>query len=187
MPLIPDIVNQYADGETAANFTGVGFHELGHTSHYSLVGELYWFNYRNHIINNVGYGSFGNFAIGSDPGRVALGEAIGNFTGAIYGGTTDGGENNEWDTNDNFIPQGLMFDLGDNSPFDRVTDPNNPLITGLDNISGFTPFMIFDALTPNVKDIRSYRDRLRTLHLADTPNNLTDYNTFVDIYDVFNN
>ncbi len=39
----------------------------------------YWFGYRNHIINNLGYGAFGNFNGNCCPGRVALGEAIGNF------------------------------------------------------------------------------------------------------------
>ena len=185
LPHLPDIVNQYDENETARNFIGVGFHELGHASHYGLVGEGYWYGYRNHIINNGGYGSFGNFANNSNPGRVALGEAIGNFAGAVYGGTADGGEGNEWDPDDNFIPQGLMWDLGDNIQ-DIVTDPNDPSITGPDNISGFTPEMIFNGLTPNVNDIRGYRDRLRTLHLGDTPNNAADYNTFVDIYDVFN-
>lgn len=81
-----------------------------------------------------------------------------------------------------------MYDLGDVfNPLDIVTDPNDGTIYGADNISGFTPDMIFNGLTPNVDDIRSFRDRLRNLHLGDTPNNATDYNTFVDIYDVFNN
>lgn len=178
LPHLPDIVNQYDVGEDASDFNGIGFHELGHTSHYSLVGEGYWFSYRNHIISNVGYGSFGNFVGDSDPGRVALGEAIGNFVGAIYGNTADGGEGNQWDTRDNFIPQGLMWDLRDDA-VDFVVDPNNPGIWGRDNISGFTPEMIFNGLTPNVNDIRSYRDRLRTLHLGDTPNNAADFNNFI--------
>jgi len=80
---LPDIINQYSEGEGANVFTGVGFHELGHASHHSLVGESYWFGYRNHIINNFGYGSFGNFNGNCCAERVALGEAIGNFTGAM--------------------------------------------------------------------------------------------------------
>jgi hypothetical protein len=80
---------------------------------------------------------------------------------------------------------GLMWDLGDNL-VDLVGDPNNPTIWGLDNISGFTPSMIYGALTPNVTSIRSFRDRLGTLSLNSTPNTSADYNRFVDIYDVFN-
>jgi len=183
VPMLPDITNQYDEGESAFNFTGSAYHELGHASHHGLVGESYWVPYRNHIINNGGYGSFGNFANISHPGHVALGEAIGNFMGALYGGTAGGGENFEWE--DNFIPRGLMWDLGDISPFDIVTDPNDGT-SGPDNISGFTPAMIFDGLTPNVTSIRGFRDRLSVLHLADTPNSAPTYNTFVDIYDVFN-
>ncbi|MBP6184785.1 MAG: hypothetical protein KA479_07565 [Saprospiraceae bacterium] len=183
-PLFPDILNQYGFGEEAADFNGDSFHELGHASHYGLVGEDYWFGYRNHIINNSGYGTFGSFNGSCCPGRVALGEAIGNYIGAKYGNTPDGGDGNEWDNDDNFIPQGLLWDLEDFT-FDIVTDPNSGQ-SGPDNISDFSPNMIFNALTPNVTNIRSFRDRLRTLHLADTPNNESDFNAFLDLYDVFN-
>jgi len=183
--ILPDVVNRYDVNETAADFNGTGYHELGHTSHYRVVGENYWFDYRNHIINNFGYGEFGDFAaIGSNPGKVALGEALGNFTGAIFGGTPEGGEFAEWENN--FIPRGLMFDLGDNSPGEIVSDPNNGAVSGFDNISGFTPAMIFSSLQPNVTSVRQFRDRLRVLHLGSTPNTAGTYNTFVDIYDVFN-
>lgn len=194
-PLYPDITNQYNVNERADNFKGSQAHELGHVSHYALVGESFWLPYRTHIVNNFiagngVYGSFGNFASGSDPDRVALGEALGNFTGAIYGGTADGGEFRDFNrlgdpSPENFIPRGLMWDLGDNL-VDLVGDPNNPTIWGLDNISGFTPSMIYGALTPNVTSIRSFRDRLGTLSLNSTPNTSADYNRFVDIYDMFN-
>jgi hypothetical protein len=188
--LSPDIVRGY-DLESASAYKMINAHELGHSSHYQIVGEPYWFPYRSHIVNNdlAGngvYGAFGNFAAGSDPGRVALGEALGNFTGNRYGGTFFGGENGEWV--DFFIPAGLMHDLGD-IDVDIVTDPNPPITsskTGPDNISGFTPAMIYGALTPNVNSIRSFRDRLRTNSLASTPNTASAYNTFVNIYDVFN-
>lgn len=181
VPNLPDVVNQYSSGEFASIFTGTGFHELGHASHYSLVEESYWFGYRNHIINNGGYGTFGGFNGSCCPERVALGEAIGNYTGAKYGGTQAGGENFEWEND--FIPRGLMWDIEDVAS-DNVVDPNGVSI--LDNISGFTPNMIFNGLTPNVFSVRNFRDRLRNLHLGDTPNNATDYDEFVDVYDVFN-
>ncbi|MBK8698995.1 MAG: hypothetical protein IPN29_05425 [Saprospiraceae bacterium] len=192
-PLYPDITNNYSQTDGAATYKGTHFHECGHASHHTLVGESYWTPYRNHIINNSlqpgvtgPYGNFGNFAIGSDPERVALGEALGNFTGFRYGSTGLGGEGGEWSFG--FIPAGLMFDLGD-TLVDIVTDPNPPLTpfkTGPDNISGFTPAMIFGALNPNVNSVRSFRNRLSTLSLGSTPNTLPAYNTFVDIYDVFN-
>jgi hypothetical protein len=205
--LTPDITAGYALGgtpllpRTRDRYKQFLFHELGHASHHALVGEGYWFAYRNHIINNdiAGngvYGSFNDFALGSDPDRIALGEALGNFTGNRYGGDPDGGENRNFNRpNDpepeNFIPRGLMFDLGDNM-VDLVVDPNTggttgvPVISGIDNISGFTPAMIFGALHPNVNSIREFRDRLRTNSLSATPNTAGAFNTFVDVYDVFN-
>jgi len=182
--LLPDITNQYDEEESALSFTGTGHHELGHASHHALAGEQYWLPYRIHVVNNGGYGFFPIFDPNSFPEHVALGEAIGNFTGALYGETQAGGENSEWE--DNFIPRGLMWDLRDDTPSDIVIDPNNSIISGFDNISGFTPSMIFDALAPDVTSIRGFRNRLRVLHLAATPNSAAEYNTFVDIYDVFN-
>jgi hypothetical protein len=187
-PLYPDITLNYALGRGANRFKATEFHELGHASHYSLVGESFWLPYRNHIVNNdiAGngvYGSFGNFAIGSDPDRVALGEAIGNYVGFRYGAAGNGGENGEWE--DNFIPAGLMHDMSD-SQVDLVIDPNNSSIFRNDNISGFTPAMFFGALTPNINSIRSFRNRLSTLSLGSTPNTLSEYNALVDVYDVFN-
>lgn len=185
VPFLPDITHQYGEGDRAPVFNGVGYHELGHASHYSIVGEFYWIKYRDHIIRNSGYGTFGNFNLFSHPGHVALGEAIGNFTGALYGDTGDGGEFNEW--SDNFIPQGLMHDLRDDTPdvIDEVIDPNTGE-TVQDNVIGFTTNMIFNGLATDVNSISEFRDRLRELHLSDTPNNVTDYNALLDVYDVFN-
>ena len=189
VPHLPDVFNQYYEGESASHFTADGFHELGHASHYTLVGEGYWVPYRNHIINNNGYGVYGNFAGNSDPGRVALGEAVGYFSGAEYGSDPGGGEYVSFNIlglePENFIPRGMLWDLKDDSPGEIVVDPNDSSIFGTDNISGFTPAMFFDALAPDVVDIRSFRDRLRNLHLSDTPNGASDYNAFVDVYDVF--
>ncbi len=189
LPFQPDITNRYRFSESAAQFNSSGFHELGHASHYTVAGEGYWFGYRNHIINNGGYGSFGNFQSGSSPGKVALGEAIGSYAGARYTNNLVEGENIAFDdpifvSPENFIPRGLIWDLIDDVE-DVITDPNT-LVSFTDNISGFTPNMIFNSLSPEVDDIRSFRDRLRLLHLGDTPNNVADYNTFVDGYDVFN-
>ncbi len=179
----PDIANQYADGEDARNFNGITHHELGHASHYNIEGESYWFHYRNHIINNVGYGTFPGFTfVGSSPGRVALGEAVGNFMGNRYGNTFAGGEN--LDFRNNFIPVGLMFDLGDGGS-DEIVDPNNTVIRTFDNVEGFTPAMIFDALEGST-DIENYGENLRILHLASTPSTPINYNNLIEVYDVFN-
>lgn len=80
VPLLPDVTNPYDVNESAVAYTATAYHELGHASHYSLVDEGYWYEYRNHIINNGGYGSFGNFDnVGSNPGHVALGEAVATY------------------------------------------------------------------------------------------------------------
>ncbi len=154
------------------------------------MGESYWFGYRNHILNNFGYGSFGDFNFGSSPEKVALGEAVGNYVGAIYGNTSSGGENFEFSIEDKFIPRGLMWDLVDDTPWDIVTDPNSE-VSFFDNISGFTPQMIFDGLNgvlpiQEVQSIREFRDNLRTLHLNNTSNSASDFDAFLDGNDVFN-
>jgi len=102
----------------------------------------------------------------------------------MYGGTFSGGELSTFGISDRYIPVGLMNDLEDVG-MDLVTDPNDPDLNVIDNVQGFTPEMIFNALdTPD--DIESYRDRLRLLHLNDTPTNVNDYNELFDVYDVFN-
>jgi len=188
--LHPDIVIKYGDNDFASRVITDIYHELGHASHHRVVGETYWVGYRNHIINNNGYGAFGDFSLlGSDPGKVALGEAFGNYIANRYGTTANGGDLVSFDLSttgaENFIPRGLMFDLVDNTN-DIIIDPNDGSST-VDNITGFTPAMIFDGLSdPFTDDIRKFRNRLRILHLQNTPNSLTDYNNFLDQYDVFN-
>ncbi len=56
---------------------------------------------------------------------------------------------------------------------------------GIDNISGLVLSIISGALTPNVNSIHNFRERLRTLSLNATPNNATDLDRFVDVYNVF--
>jgi len=172
----------------------VAMHELGHASHYEVVGEDYWDPYRTHTITNGGWGDFGDFAgIGSDPDRVALGEALAEYIENQYSVNPFPEVNwlldNMGDPADGFVPVGLLFDLQDAGlgSMDMVNDPHNPAIFMQDNIEGFTPEMYFDALgEPNSISIRGFRDELSDLHLGNTPNNLNDYNNLVDIYDVFN-
>ena len=186
--LLPDIVRGYTAGGSANGFRVVNMHELGHASHYSIVGENYWVPYRTHIVSNSQagngvYGSFGNFSANSDPGRVTLGEAIGSYTENIIGR----GNPIDFDTwVDSYIPTGLMYDLQDGvSNSDVIIDPNDGSSTS-DVISGFTPAMIFGSLNQSTVSIRSFRDRLRTLSLSSTPNTVATYNSFVNVYDVFN-
>jgi len=178
----PDITNPYAD-MNVQELWGTMHHELGHATHHEIIGEGYWFGYRNHIVANSGYGTFPNFS-GNNVGKVALGEAIGNYTGFMYGQTPAGGENQDIDNQDLFIPLGLMNDLEDVA-VDFVQDPNDLTQNVFENVEGFTPEMIFNALdTPD--DIESYRVRLHELHFDDTANNLNDYIELFNVYDVFN-
>jgi len=147
------------------------------------VGESYWIPFRAHVVNNGGDGTFPNFN-GNNAEFVALGEAVAEYIEEIYG-PISGGDNNEW--RGNFIPAGMLLDLED--PIDNaeiIADFNDPTINILDVTEGFTREMLFNPLTSDVRSIRQYRDRLRTLHLQDTPNNINDFNNLIDVYDVFN-
>ena len=179
----PDIVNQYSGTESSRSFINTGFHEYGHASHHKRAGESFWFGYRNHIIANSGYGTYPNLN-GNDGGKCALGESVANYVEFRYGSPfsmSNGGENFEWQNG--FIPNGLLWDLQD------VT--NDPVINPASGVSisettrGFTPMMFFDALD-NPRDIKSFRDRLRTLHLSNTPNTTIEYNSVLNTYDVLN-
>ncbi len=185
-------MNQYSISETAQSYISTSYHELGHASHYTNVGETYWMDYRDHIVFNGGYGSFGNFNFGSSPGKVALGQAVGNYIGYRYGSAISGspgaplygGEINHF--RQNFIPVGLMWDLED-SQQDYVQDPNNSLIfLTNENVFGFTSEQYFDALNVTIVDIELFGQRLKQLHLNNTPNSGNDYDNLLEVYDVFN-
>lgn len=178
----PDIVNQYGPVEGSRNFISVNMHELGHASHHAIVGEGYWVPYRNHIIANLGYGTFPNFSAGSSPGHVALGEAVGDYTQQRYGFFGGGDEGADFE--ENFIPSGLLFDLEDPNP-DVVVDPNDATQIVTENVRGFTPAMMFDALA-GATDIQTFRVNLRALHLSSTPTSVADYEATIGVYDVFN-
>jgi|GEM_PF-5487446 len=54
-----------------------------------------------------------------------------------------------------------------------------------DDVQGFTPAMIFDALD-GATDIESFSENLRDMSLMNTPTTLPDYEATIDVYDVFN-
>ena len=176
----PDITLSYAGN--ARRLINVNYHELGHASHHSIVGEGYWIGYRNHIIAHFGYGEPPFSPSAFDVGKVALGEAVGDFTQNRYGNTFAGSERDQFE--DNFIPSGLFFDLND-ADIDRITDPNDTSIFINEDISGFTPAMLFDGLNGSIS-IRSYRNNLRDRHITNTPNSVNHFNDVLDVYDIFN-
>lgn len=191
--LKPDVTNTYDLLESALDFKRIHFHEYAHASHFSIVGNGYWNGFRDHIVVNDGYGTYPNFVpIFSHPGKVALGESLARYiefkfssttsSGGTSGGGTYGGEDNAFQAG--YLPHGLHFDLEDVGS-DNISDPTSSLIV-TDNISGFTPSMIFSSLSPGIIDIRTFRDRLNQNFLSSTGNNVIDYNNLFDVYDVFN-
>ncbi len=181
LSLLPDITLNYRVGDDSNILTEIGSHELGHATHYMLVGEEYWIPYRIYIVVNLGWGTNGSFKPGSYPGHAQLGEAFGEYMESRYGfefspdakGILNG-----------FVPGGMLWDLED-TQMDFTIDPQSGTVF-IDNISGFTPAMFYNSLTPFTTNVRAFRDRLRNGFLASTPNSITDFNNFVDNYDVFN-
>lgn len=90
------------------------------------------------------------------------------------------------DFGDNFIPEGLFWDLIDNTPNEEIVDPNNSDIDALDEVEDFTPFMLFNSLSPNVNSISDFKERLKTNHLQATSNPEFEVDDLIDVYDVFN-
>ena len=157
---------------------------MAHAAHHSLVGENFWLDFRNHVIYNFGDGTFGSFAPGTSPELVALGEAIAEYFEDRYGNTGNG-ENTQWRSG--YIPSGMLWDLEDPfSTFETINHPTSGAFLSRDVISGYTPQMYFNSLDPTIRSVRSFRDRLSTLHLNDTPNTLNNHNNFIDAYDLFN-
>ncbi len=67
-------------------------------------------------------------------------------------------------------------------------DQNDPLLMNVpDNVSGFTPEMIFDALRPFDTGINTFGNRLKNQSLLNTPTTEVDYDNLLNVYDVFNN
>jgi hypothetical protein len=189
----PDVLLSYRGGQFSnVRLNTIQYHELGHASHHKVAGETYWVPYRDHILRNDEhsgnvYGQLNNFAWGSYPSIAALGEAIGYWMESQYGDSPRGSEFISFnilgdDTPENFIPRGLMWDLIDTNQ-DWVHNPVTNT-SQLDVIEGFTPAMIYNALTPNVFSISNFRDRLRTLHLSQTPNTQEDFDALLNHYDV---
>lgn len=182
----PDIVLQYPEGTTAAGLIDVQTHELGHASHYVTAGESLWHPLRTHVILNLGDGGFPNFHPASSPEINALAESVAEYMEERFGTVTNGDLSNLWRSE--YIPMGFLLDLEDPIRlFDiTTTQVDPPFLSTADILEGFTPAMFYDVLDPSVRSIRQFRDRLAADHLPNTPNNLIDFNTVVDVYDVFN-
>ncbi len=188
----PDITYGY-DGNTASDrIKSTLYHEFAHASHFRLVGNAYWDKIRYHevantIAGNGAYGSPGNFAFNSAPGRVAITESWGEHIGLSYTSRTyDTPANLDWIRRlelrrfeSGFIPEGLHFDLLDNNATNGLAE--NPAIT--DNVRGFTNNQLYYSISKDVHTIGQFRDKLRQNHLAATPNTTVQLDALVASYD----
>lgn len=132
--ILGDVIIGYADRvESSVKIHEVLFHELSHVYHYRLVGPCYWTLYINYIIANGAYGD------GTAPhaDKVAISEAFAydvesivgytkypayNFSGYNYHSYS---ESRQGLSSFPWIPQGLFYDLYDNTPSDFY--PSNDL------------------------------------------------------------
>ncbi len=171
--LVPDITLRYGSSNSqtqfAASIIETIYHEMGHATHHTLVGNGYWTDYISYIVSNGGYGS--KNSIGS--GRIAVAEAWGAYVGGLYGSMYYGsftGNSNAQNLKDNFIlnlenqkpsdtsqsnywiPRGLYYDL---------TDTGEPGFTGVvDNANLYTPNMIFESLNGGVLSVSQFKTDL---------------------------
>jgi hypothetical protein len=169
------------------------YHELAHASHYATVGEPYWRPYRWHIVRNdmAGngvYGQPGNFASGSNPGHVAVGEMWGFHIEREFGLN---GFNIEDDREfvSVYLPTGLIHDLIDvdvDPVTDSITwaDPAIPTLTVLDRVEGFTIAQVFEALRTECTTLDDFEATLKQQSLSLTPTNANDYEDLFDVYNM---
>ena len=179
IPFRPDIYLAHEQNDLAVDMRQTTFHELGHAVHYEQVGESYWFQYRNHIVANMGYGELNDFNLGSVPGVCALGEAVGNFTAGFYAFDPAGLENADFI--DNYIPAGLGWDLFDGNQ-DNIINPATG-VGGVDRVGGFTPAMFFQATGTDARTLPDFGDALRNQNINNTPTQPADFDELITAYD----
>ena len=161
-----------------AEFSPYGNGSDAGTAPILAIGEM-WGNHCQYIYTNRRYGNGGNYAafragmqaigfpnIAADPLATPPTPAINAYLWAI-----ENFNPNAFGDVHNWIPQGLPFDLVD----DQV-DVGTAVV---DNVNVYSNRDCFDALTPNVRSIGEYRNRLLQLNNAQTAqvtNLFTSYN-----------
>ncbi len=178
---LPDILidAKYSSSNNTAAVYETTFHELGHASHFKIVGSEYWVKYSNYIIT---YGTFsGNpygDGTGHNVGHCALAEAWGHHIGRFLTIQEFGNNNSFFSKNsfENFdpldrpdeysvavysgktgwtgwIPAGIMYD---------IIDTNSDFIRSgyYDKVSGYSTNDLFNALDSNIDTPQKFRDRL---------------------------
>ena len=151
--LLPDI---FLDrNEPVRRYRGVAFHEMSHASHFTNVGSEWWQHLTKFEFEHEGHGG-PNDNTDTDAGYCAVAESWADHLGELFDANVAGilppNENLILEAN-GWIPEGIYFDL-----FDTGIEPT---ATGIiDNVSGFTNFMIFNTLDANTTEIEHIRTRL---------------------------
>lgn len=152
---LPDVYAPYENADpdrtTPYNIETL-YHEFGHSTQYTRVGNAFWTDYIEHIFNNGGYGNGGNVA----SGLVAMSESWAEdfsfeLLSKMYGTQkyphTDR-DRNIW-SGYRWIPVGIYYDLHDE-------DSNE----SYDQVSGFTFPELYQIFGPEVRTPQQFRDRL---------------------------
>ncbi|WP_375417310.1 hypothetical protein [uncultured Hymenobacter sp.] len=139
------------------------YHELGHTQHYSQVGNSFWSAFIGKIITSFGYGD----KTGIEAGRVAISEGWGNYVERLF--TIDKYQASvapararaalfeldyqvPGDYGYNWFVYGMYHDMTDSTP--------EPVSTVVDDVTAYTPATVFRGLQSDVSTVRSYQARV---------------------------
>lgn len=178
-----DVVSQFfPDVSIGINYNNsdrqksLAYHEIAHTSHYTLVGANYWADL---VAAEVAAGGHGN-QNSDDADIIAKCESWAEFLGGhvyvhrTYNNATSLGETwlqrleETWNENPNHIPIGLYHDLMDigTEPTSYNQDSPYASTTVVDNVSGFTIPQMFASLAGN----QSFSYNLINNYLSSTSN-----------------
>lgn len=168
---LPDVCIRYA-GDGGALFSHqlqpLLYHELGHTQHYSQVGNNFWTSYIQYTIIHGGYGAKSDY----DAGRIAISEGWGNYTERLF--TIDHYQNtsadfraigardeleNQQPTDDlntynkGWLVYGMYYDMTDGG-----TEPTSTQVA--DNVTAFNTASVYRGLQPGVISVRGYQSAI---------------------------
>lgn len=139
------------------------YHVLANTIHYDKVKRNYWATYLNYMILHGGVGKKSSF--GSS--RIALAEAWGehfadncahlkypagsNSIGRSYLERLENFNPNSTTDNENWIPDGIMYDMGDNG------EPSGTNVR--DGVRDYTMKECYNAMDVDVKTVEKFCER----------------------------
>ncbi|NQW42233.1 MAG: hypothetical protein HQ463_02210 [Bacteroidetes bacterium] len=139
------------------------YHEFAHSSHYSKVGNTFWFNYVSYVILNGGYGNAST--TGSE--RIEVSEGWADYVGYEFAharyGLQHSDMNNRTNTWQVRIENFAAKPVSGNFPFDAggtmfdMTENGEPFFTLIrDEVQTYTMNEIFNALQPNVTSVQDF-------------------------------